>query len=227
MKVRKHFWTSRIFLLIFILEPLFCNLRSRRSILSLKHKNEILRRELNNYKSKYQKSNIKLKKLEKFGKNSGNGRRRAQKNKIFRKRRRKRKNILSKLQKMQPEYFKNFQQRAPNKLYQSPPAMKPAYAAQNSQVYPSGYPFMTRLPPPPFISNSMGNPAVMSSGFVPAQSMVSPQNRVVAPNSRMSPILDSMIVQESPKQTFQQNMQDYARRQQQTAFLSSRKTTRF
>lgn len=89
---------------------------------------------------------------------------------------------------------------------------------------------MAQMPPSGFIANMTTNPGVMRGGFLPGQAMANPQNTVVAPysqNRQISPILDSVFVEETPKQTFQENMRDYAQRRQQAVLMNARKIRDF
>jgi hypothetical protein len=129
----------------------------------------------------------------------------------FKKRKYNRRKNLGKLQqskKVQLGYIQNFTNSA-NNMYNHPMGISPSLTTNQS---PQFYPFYPATSSVPMTFNGGYQPmnsAIMRGGIKMRQT---PMYNV--PQQQPSN-LQSMFVQETPKQSFQQNMQDYARRQQQ------------
>ena len=127
------------------------------------------------------------------------------KNMHFKKKLGKKASRLQKSKKFQMGYIHNFNQGNATAMQPGAPLMNGAAMGGPGQ-WSQGY--SPRMQPgmPMATGTSMMNPAIMGGSFNKFQMPNRPQ-QTAAPK-----VLDSVITQESPKQTFQQNMADYAQR---------------
>lgn len=230
MKEVNMTWLSHLlFILLTCTLSIHCSRRDYHEFNTLKHRNELLKREINHLKNEkrryHQKTKLNLDhiyKRRKYNKHKVFGKSHIRANTFKRRKYNKKHNTknIQQSKKFNFGYIENYNtSRVKNKMVPNANNMvNPMMPISNNMISPmQSYPNNVMIP-----NNMMGNLKPLNPAIMGTTVMKNLHPRIKKKKKELK-VLDSVLVQETPKQSFQQNMTNFAQRQNQQDIQNERK----